>query len=450
MSAASLIMASSLQTRIQALADRLDANRRVLILCRGHADFEQVCNRQKLLFHHAFSAMPRIPQARAASLAEAVRAVGWSEDDEIISFVLSHAIEEPTKLSQGRTALQDFTSGEHYLPTTVWPSGSDVFVDNMCDFLGGQLGLQHASEHTIRKLASIAMLAMTNGREAAMQISFQSKRGMVDAVKASLKRHRGAVPVEWVSFLPASPDTFRTLHPRQWQQAYGEGRPAICPFGSLDVSIVTGATPCRNPLRRTCIFSQQPALGNHMGLQTMHRQQQQLQYGGAMASPTMPLDLGSPMDLQMIQQPGMLANPMQMSNPMQMLMSCFEAFAGRQQQQPQQQQQQPHVGAAKAALQCRAPFEPRVAEVTAGVESEGAGQEVVETELPPHVPTAASAVFQKGGSKKTVEDASVELAKLIEEKASGTKEKEMKAKAYDKKKVGKTATPVAMKKKRQL
>ena len=152
-------MAGSLQTRLHALADRLDANRRVVDLVRGQSNFQEMCDRQKLLFHHAMQAMPLISHAEAASLASAVRAVGWSSDDVIINFVLSHVIEAPVK---PRVILQDYSTSEHYLPVVVRQSAADTFIDNMCDFLAVRLGLQHASEHTFQKLAALAMLVMNS------------------------------------------------------------------------------------------------------------------------------------------------------------------------------------------------------------------------------------------------------------------------------------------------
>ena len=184
-------MAASLPTRLQALADRLEANRRVVDLVREQSDFQQICDRQKLLFHHAMQAMPLISHAEAASLASAVRAVGWPSDEVIINFVLSHVMEVQAK---PRVTLQDYTTSEHYLPAVVWQSGPDTFVDNMCEFLAVRLGLQHASEHTFQKLAALGMLAMYSGRDGAMHVTCSVKRGIVDAIKTSLKRHRGYNP----------------------------------------------------------------------------------------------------------------------------------------------------------------------------------------------------------------------------------------------------------------
>ena len=90
-------MAGSLQARLQALANRLDANRRVVDLVRGQSNFQEMCDRQKLLFHHAMQAMPLISHSEAASLASAVRAVGWSSDVVMINSVLSHVTEVPVK-----------------------------------------------------------------------------------------------------------------------------------------------------------------------------------------------------------------------------------------------------------------------------------------------------------------------------------------------------------------
>ena len=265
---------SSLNGLIRLSKDRLEANRRLLLLLDpGSPEHATHVARQKTVFDTALRAMPSMPEDLAVDLCEDVARVGWPSHTEQIAAIMDHVV-PPAELRlfgqpvAPRTQQQNYVELEHHLPARIWTAASEVFMRVLVEFLCVDLGLQYASEMTQQKIVAVALL-VKHGRSGAAETSFQYKRSLMDVAKRCLKQHRYLSPVEWIANLPADQVSLRAQFPGQWNQsqARGENTAVPCPHHATDVAAVVSMVPMRNSMKRTAennISSGAP-LGNSLG-----------------------------------------------------------------------------------------------------------------------------------------------------------------------------------------
>ena len=212
-------MASSLNTLLRLLNDRLSANARLLgTMDAGGAEHTACVHRQQDVFNRALQSMPSMPEDVAVSLCEAVARVGWPTHEEQRAAIMAHVLPASAELRLAgvpfglRTKQQDFFFLEHHLPNRIWMADSDMFMSASCQFATVELGLQNPSEPTVQKFVALILLA-TKGLAAALATSWAERRQLIDTVKARLKIHRHQRPFEWIDTLPEDQVTFRSLFP---------------------------------------------------------------------------------------------------------------------------------------------------------------------------------------------------------------------------------------------
>ena len=175
-------MASSLNTLLRLLHDRLSANSRLIqTMDAGSAEYTACVDRQKVVFNQALQSMPNMPEDVAVSLCEAVARVGWPTHEEQRAAIMAHVLPASAELRLAgvpfglRTKQQDFFFLEHHMPQRVWNASSDMFMSTSCQFATVELGLQNPSEPTVQKIVALILL-VTHGRSGATPSSWQHKR----------------------------------------------------------------------------------------------------------------------------------------------------------------------------------------------------------------------------------------------------------------------------------
>ena len=116
---------SSLSGLLRLSKDRLEANRRLLLLLDlGSPEHAAHVVRQKTVFDTALRAMPSMPEDLAVDLCEDVARVGWPDHTEQIAAIMDHVV-PPAELRlfgqqvTSRAQLQNYVHIEHHLPNRI-------------------------------------------------------------------------------------------------------------------------------------------------------------------------------------------------------------------------------------------------------------------------------------------------------------------------------------------
>ena len=132
---------SSLKTLLRLAKERLEANRRLLLLLvAGSAEHTANVVRRKIVFDTALRAMPNMTEDLAVDLCEDVARVGWPSHTEQIAAIMDHVV-PPAELRlfgqpvAARTQKQSYVWIEHHLPERIWNGSSERFTQHLCEFV---------------------------------------------------------------------------------------------------------------------------------------------------------------------------------------------------------------------------------------------------------------------------------------------------------------------------